>query len=88
MSFFAESFMFQSPDPSELPVPNFEASSKNTIIMPRSYKSIDGEDNVGTTVEEASTIVAIPDCTETHVHEPVARNTTRMEQTGQPATTD
>ena len=87
MSFFSESLMFQSPDPSELPVPNFEAGSKNTIIMARSYKSIDGEDNVGPTVEETSSVVPIPSGTETHVRKSVARNTARLDQTGRAATT-
>lgn len=75
--------MFQSPDPSELPVPNFEAGSKNTIIMARSYKSIDGEDNVGTTVEETSTIVALSKSNKTIFPEPVGRNTAYLVKAGQ-----
>ena len=82
MSFYSESILFQSPDPSELPMPNFKGGSKNTIIMARSYKSNDGEDNVGQAVKETSSIVAIPKDTETYVHEPVARNSTRVDKTG------
>ena len=83
MSFFSESLMFQSPDPSELPVPNFEAGSKSTIIMARSYKSIDGEDNVGSTVEETSTVVALSKSNKTIFPESVGRNTADLVKVGQ-----
>ena len=51
--FYAESELFQSPPPSDLPLPNFgKCSDKN--IMNDPYKSDDGKRNV----KEAESVIA------------------------------
>ena len=53
--FYAESELFKSPPPSDLPLPNFgKCSGKNTIIMNESYKSNHGKRNV----KEAESVIA------------------------------